>query len=138
MKLAHPAAVYVIVLLAGGCGGGSPQPAATRKPFLDEKFEVPPSLEWSKEVTAKKGGAAITYRITSQGPLALTIVTEKGYKALTGSDKNAFDKADFLHKDDSTGSSLEGSITLPPGSSYFIIQNRSDQKVEIRLECFPG
>jgi hypothetical protein len=136
MKLRHLAITCGMVLLASGCRTGTSQSAGSGKPFLDEKKEVGPRLEWNREVTARSGGT-ISFRVTSQGPFAITVVTEKGYKALQGGDKKAFDKRDILLTVDSKEPSQEGKVTLPAGSSYFIIENQTDKKVELHLQCFP-
>ena len=44
-------------------------------PFLDAKKQVPSRREWNKEVGSRQGGA-ISFRVTSQGPFAVTVVTE--------------------------------------------------------------
>src|SRR5437016_1166319 len=56
----------------------SPQPTGTGTPFLDQKKEVGPHLEWNREVTSRSGGT-FNFRVTSQGPFSVTIITDKGY-----------------------------------------------------------
>jgi hypothetical protein len=136
MNLMRLAIICGMILLVGGCRKGTNQSAGSGKAFLDEKKEVGPRLEWNREVTARSGGM-ISFRVTSQGPFAVTVVTEKGYKALQGGDKNAFDKRDVLLTVDSKEPSHEGKVTLPAGSSYFIIENQTDKKMELHLQCFP-
>ena len=102
-------------------------------PFLDAKKQVPSRREWNKEVVARQGGA-ISFRVASQGPFAVTVVTDRGYKALVGGGKMM--REDGLFSIDSNGPAFEGRVTLPPGSSWFIIENQASQTVEIRLECF--
>ncbi|MGO8751256.1 MAG: hypothetical protein ACLQNE_35360 [Thermoguttaceae bacterium] len=46
-------------------------------PFLDAKKQVPSRREWNKEVVARQGGA-ISFRVTSQGPFAVTVEQENG------------------------------------------------------------
>jgi hypothetical protein len=128
MKRRLLAASCVLVLFCIGCGQG--------KPFLDEKKEVAPHLEWNREVSAKKDGT-ISFRVESQGPFAVTVVTDKGYKAMKAGNKKGFDKTDVLLTIDSKENAYEGKVTLPAGSSYFIIENQSDKKVEFHLQCFP-
>jgi hypothetical protein len=45
---------------------------------------------------------------------------------------------DLLMTADSRGSGYEGKVTVPAGRSWFIIENRSGKKVELRLVCSPG
>jgi hypothetical protein len=65
----------------------NPQPAIAprqnvgRKPFLDQKKQVPARLDWSREITTKRGGN-ISFRITSQGPFTAMLVTDKMYQAI--------------------------------------------------------
>lgn len=136
MKFRPSAVVWLMIVLAQGCDSGTGQSAKAGKPFLDQTKEVAPHQEWSREVTARKGGT-ITFHITSQAPFAVTVVTDKGFKALQGNNKKQFDKVDVLLTLDSKGTTHEGQVALPAGSSYFIIENQSDKKVEIHLQCFP-
>jgi hypothetical protein len=123
----------LVVALGCGSGGGS----AGRKPaFLDQKKEVGPRLEWSREVTAKSGGV-IEFRVSSPGPFAVTVVTAKGYQAAQGSGGKKVAREDVLLTADCKGTAYDGKVTLPAGSSYFIIENQTDKNAEIRLECFP-
>jgi hypothetical protein len=87
------------VILQGSCDSKG------KKAFLDATFEVPPHKEWNKEVTAKRGGT-ISFRVTSQGPFAVTVITDKGRKALTSGAKG--DKADILLTQDSRTPTAEG------------------------------
>jgi hypothetical protein len=112
--------------------GGQPAGAAT---FLDEEKEVPPRLEWNREVGSRQGGT-FPFRVTSQGPFALTVVTDRGYKALQKGDRQSFKKEDVLLTVDSKGPTLDGEVTIPPGSSYFIIENHADKAVRLHLQCF--
>jgi hypothetical protein len=83
MKLVGHSALWALVLLGSGCKSGTGPSAGPGKPFLDEKKQVPAHLEWNREVTSRTGGT-ITFRVTSQGPFAVTVVTGKGYQALQG------------------------------------------------------
>jgi len=118
----------VVASLCCGCGSGG------GKAFLDQKKEIGPRLEWSREITSKSGGT-IRFRVTSQGPFGLTVVTDKGYKAIQG-DRKALSKEDVLLTTDSKASTYEGNVALPPGSSWFIIENQTDGNAELRLQCF--
>jgi hypothetical protein len=113
-----------------GDGGGSP--GKGKKPFLDATFDVPSGKEWNKDVIARKGGT-ISFRVTSQGPFAVTVVTDKGRKALMSGGK--VDKADILLTENSKEAMFEGKVTLPAGKSWFIIENQTKKSAKIRLEC---
>jgi hypothetical protein len=116
---------------------GQTSPSAAKgknaAPFLDAKKQVPSRREWNKEVVSRRGGA-ISFRVTSQGPFAVTVVTDRGRKALLGGGKMM--REDGLFTIDSKAPTFEGKVMLPPGSSWFIIENQANQTVEIRLECF--
>ena len=131
MRRSFLAVGWAFVLICIGCRSGT-----AGKAFLDEKKEIPPHLEWNKEVTSRNGGT-ISFRVESQGPFAVTVVTDKGYKAMLAKNKSGFNKADVLLTVDSKENTHEGKVTIPAGSSYFIIENQTDKKVEMHLQCFP-
>jgi hypothetical protein len=133
-KLGSAVAVGVLVALSGGCGSGSGT-SGGGKAFLDQKKEIGPRLEWNREITSKSGGT-FTYRVTSQGPFAVTLINEKAYKALMGGNRKAFNKEDVLLTIDCKESTFEGKATIPAGSSWFIIENQTDKNVEMHLQCF--
>jgi hypothetical protein len=125
--------VSLVASLCCGCGSGSTPGGG--KAFLDQKKQIGPRLEWNREVTSKSGGT-ISFRVTSQGPFGVTVVTDKGYKAVQGSNRKALNKEDVLLTADSKESTYEGNVTLPPGSSWFIIENQSAKNAELHLQCF--
>jgi hypothetical protein len=141
MRLIYPVLIVALVASAGGCSpkGSNPssdqKAAGPRKPFLDQKKEIVPQQEWNREITSKNGGT-ITFRVESQGPFAVTVVTDRGYKALVGGNSSAIKKEDMLLTIDSKEPTLERDITIPAGSSWFIIRNDMNQKAEIHLQCF--
>jgi hypothetical protein len=137
MRIGAAAIPGALLLLAAGCRPETKiGPGGAPKAFLDEKKDLPPRLMWSREVIAKTGGQ-VTFRVASQGPFAVTVVTEKGHKALQGGDRQAVEKADLMFAADSKGEPHEGRVTLPAGSSFFVVENRSDRNVQVHLQCFP-
>jgi uncharacterized protein YceK len=134
-------AVIVVVILLSGCrskrsnttvSGGTREAG---KSFLDQTKQVPPRKEWTREVTSRSGGT-FTFRISSQGPFAVSVITDKGYKALQSGNQNGPAKADVLLTIDSKEPTLERSVTVSAGSSWFIIENQTDKNVEFHLQCF--
>lgn len=109
--------------------------AESSNPFreLDQKKQIGPWLEWNREVTSKNGGT-INFRVTSQGPCRVTVVTDEGYKAVQGGNRKTFNKEDVLLATDSKESMYEGWVTLSPGSSWFIIENQTAKNVELHLQ----
>jgi hypothetical protein len=104
-------------------------------PFLDQQKEVPPRLEWNREVVSKRGGT-FSFRITSEGPFSVLVVTARGYQALQSKDRASFQKEDVLLNVDSKGPMLESEVTIPAGSSWFIIENQTDKAVRMHLQCY--
>lgn len=135
------AAVVVVGILLSGCRSKPSNTTAVGgargagKAFLDQKKQVPPRKEWTREVTARSDGM-FTFRVASQGPFAVIVITDKGYKALQNGNRIAPAKADVLLTIDSKEPTLEQSVTVPAGSSWFIIENQTDKSVEFHLQCF--
>ena len=153
-------AVWILILQCAGCDSEPRHPEAAVKPstsakatksspvgtgsargsrasgkaFLDQKKQVPTRLEWNKEVTSRNGGT-ISFRVTSQGPFAITVVTDRTRKAALSGDQQPLKKSDVLFLVDSTETTYAGKVTVPPGTSWFVIENRADREVEFRLEC---
>jgi hypothetical protein len=67
----------------------------------------------------------------------VSVLNEKAYKALMSHDKEALKKEGCLFTADFKGPEMEGKVSLPPGFSWFIIENQSDKTVEFHLQCFP-
>jgi hypothetical protein len=125
-----------IALVSAGCGSsGGKSDGGAAKAFLDKKKKLPPRLEWNTNVTSKSGGT-FNFRVTSQGPFAVTIVTDAGYRAIQNKNQKGFNKADVLLTADSKGPTYEGKVTVPAGTSWFIIENQADKEVELHLQCF--
>ncbi|HZU36268.1 MAG TPA: hypothetical protein VFA18_10180 [Gemmataceae bacterium] len=64
----------------------------------------------------------------------MTLVTDKAYKALQSG--KHISKRDILLTIDSKETTLEKSVTVPAGSSWFIIENQTNKSVEFHLQCF--
>ncbi len=105
--------------------------------FIDEKHEVPPGMEWNREAIAR-GPGTISYRVESQGPFSVTILTGAAFKSLMAKDMKAINRADVLFTADFPGPTYEGKVTLPAGSTYFMLKNGSSKPVQFHLQCFPG
>jgi hypothetical protein len=118
---------------AGSAKGGGGSGGA--KAFLDQKKQIPPRKEWNREITSQRGGT-IRFQIASQGPFGVTVVTDKGFKALQSGNENAETKQEILLLADSKKPTLERWVTVPAGSSWFIIENQTDKPVEMHLQCF--
>lgn len=105
--------------------------------FLDQCKAIAPHLEWNREVVSRRGGV-FTFVITSEGPFSITLVTNRGYRAILSQDRSAFKKEDVLLTADAKGTTYKGKAFVPPGSSWFIIENQTDKTVMMRLQCFAG
>lgn len=158
MKRAAQLSVAVLAWISAGCDSASNEPvpssqppparkaasrppsSAPRKPvgpFLDQKKTVPPHLEWTREVSSKRGGL-IAFRVESQGPFAITVVTDRAIKAMKSGSQTPIDRSEILLTADANGPSHDGKVTVPAGSSWFILENRADNPVEFRLQCSDG
>jgi hypothetical protein len=127
---------WALVLLFCGFGTILGMDDSARKTFLDQKKTVPPRREWVREVLSRKGGS-FNFKVSSQGAIGVTIVTDKGYKVIIGGDKKSLNMVeDVLLTVDSKDGVFEGRVTVPAGSSHFIIENQTDNEVEIHLQCF--
>ena len=103
--------------------------------FLDKKKQIPAGLEWNTNVVSKSGGQ-FSFRVASQGPFAVTIVAEAGYQAMKNNDRKNFKKSDMLLTVDSKENNYDGKVTVPAGTSWFIIENQAKTEVEFHLQCF--
>jgi hypothetical protein len=115
--------------------GAAPPGAKSGTPFLQGAKDVPARKEWNRDFGSAKGGVVV-FRASSTVPFAVTIITDKGYQALTSRGKP--DRSDLLLTVDAKPPSYEGRITVPPGRAWFIIENQSDATAQIRLECYEG
>jgi hypothetical protein len=109
------------------------EPKKEAKPFLDEKKAVGPGQEWLREVVSRQGGR-VAFRVQAPGPFSVFVVTDRGYKAIQA--KGPIQKQDVLTMIDSQESVVEGSVRLPPGSSWWIVENRGPRAGEFRLQCY--
>lgn len=103
--------------------------------FVDQTKDVIPQQEWNREIVTKKGGT-VTFTIESQGPVSIIVLSGKGYQALLAKDMDAIERSDLILNLPSVPTPYTRTVTVPPGSSYFIIENLSDQSVKMRLKCY--
>jgi hypothetical protein len=101
--------------------------------LYDEEKDVPAEQFWAHEVTSRRGGT-ISFRVTCPGPFVVTVLTSQGIAKRKR--RQRFQKEDVLLTQESKGPTLEGAVTLGPGSSWFVIENHTKQPTKIRLECF--
>lgn len=113
----------------------TPALKAEPKSFLDQTKEVIPQQEWNREIVTK-GGGKFTFKIESEGPVSVIFISGKGYQALLARNADAIERSDLILNVPSTTSPYEKTVTAPPGSSWFIIENLSDKTVKMRLRCY--
>jgi hypothetical protein len=111
-------------------------PALPAEPqvFLDQTKDVIPQQEWNREIVTKKGGK-FTFTIESQGPVSIIFLSGKGYQAVLARNRDALERSDLILDLRSVSTPYTRTVTAPPGSSWFIIGNLSDQSVKMRLKC---
>ncbi|MEZ5385078.1 MAG: hypothetical protein R3F13_06135 [Prosthecobacter sp.] len=114
-------------------------PAVTRgaepQVFLDQTKELTPHLEWNREIVTKKGGK-FSFTIESQGPVSIIIISGKRQQAQLAKDIDAIERSDLILDLPSVPTPYTRTVTVPPGSSWFIIENLSDQNVKMHLKCY--
>ncbi len=113
-----------------GPGGNPPG-----RPFLDKTYTVPPRLEWNTDFNSTSGGT-ISFRVSGQAPFGVTVVTDAAYQALRKKNSKTISKSDVILIADAIDNIYEGKVTVPPGRSWFILENRTGKEVEFHLECF--
>jgi hypothetical protein len=110
-------------------------------PFLDGTRNVPAQKDWNRQILPKAGGN-ISFRITSQGPFTAMIVTDKVYQSIQRRDdqtiKEEKEKGGLILFVDSKESILERTVSLPASVTWIVINNQTDQPVEMRLQCYDG
>jgi hypothetical protein len=112
--------------------------ASSVRPFIDEKFVVKPSDMWHREIKAPRAGT-IRFRVEAKTPFFVYVVTNHGHEVLNGANPNSIKQEDLLFKQNSDGHTMEDRVSLPPGSSWFLIESASNKEMEVHLECFrPG
>lgn len=124
-------ASLLLILCVIGCSksGGS----ASTKPFLEQtKPGVLPKQSWTREIGSVKGGL-IRFRVEAPGPYALILLTGPAFQTVQSGQKPSPDGV--LHNSDQTGT-YEGTVTVPAGSSWFLIENSSATPVDIKLTCW--
>jgi hypothetical protein len=124
---------FVFLLLSAA--SISPAFAAEWLIFLQQEKEVPPGLEWSREIVARATGS-IRCNIRSLPPFAITLVTDRAFQATKRHDITGIAKSDLLLAVDVTAPEWEREIQLPDAGSYwFIIENRTSGVSKINLRC---
>lgn len=111
-----------------------PQAPAVSAAFLDIRANVHAGEDWYREVKLTTGGS-ISFRITSEGPFSVSVVTEKAYKALVAKKRGGYGRNEVLLVADAS-MIHEGYVTLPTGNSYFIIRNNMARLSHCRLQCY--
>jgi hypothetical protein len=104
--------------------------------MLDAQYNLHVGEQWGKEIKSATGGT-ISFRVTSQGPFSVTVVNEKAFKAFMAKQKGGYKKNDLFLVADSSAPEYRDYVTLPAGTSYFIIRNNANKFVRVRLECYP-
>jgi hypothetical protein len=114
-----------VLFFLGGCGN---------KIFLDQTKEVAANLDWAQEVIARRSGA-YNFRVESDGKFAVTVVTDKGFKSLQSGQQKTLAKSEVVLSLDSKEQSVEGSVNVVAGSTWFIIQNLTNKPARMHLQC---
>lgn len=114
---------------------GTPDPPPIA--FLDQTKQVPPGLEWNRQIMLRKAGG-IRLRVTSTQKFSVLIVTDKAFQGIEKNQLNKVTKADLLFDADPRTEPLEQIVELPAVSCWIMIKNESKTAAETHVECFPG
>ena len=120
--------ILLLCLLAVGAS------APAKEPFLKEKKSVPPRQEWNREIVSKKGGT-FRFRVSSPEPFGVTLVADRSYQALRRRDAAGMNREDLLLTTDWRDKVFEKTVEVKSGTYWFILENQSEKKVELVLEC---
>ncbi len=102
--------------------------------IVDQQENTAAGIGWNKDIVLSRPGT-VGFHVTSQGRFAVTILTDKAYRALERSDEKALAKQDVVLMRDSQGNEMSGKVALPAGTWWFNIENRSDAPVDFHLKC---
>ena len=94
-------------------------------------------MEWNREVSSRNGGT-ISFRVDSQGPFAVTIVTGQAYKSILARDQKPLTRSDVLLTADSQGPTYEGKVTVTAALPTSSLRTCANKPVEFHLQCYPG
>ena len=130
-----PIAFVVIGLLAACSNVPSNHVPSASAAFLRQVKQVPAGADWSREVVLKKQGT-LQYEIQSTEAFGVTLVTERAYDALKANDRGAFVKSDVVCMINCPEKKLARFAALPPGTYWFIIENKSDRLAKTSLVCW--
>jgi pimeloyl-ACP methyl ester carboxylesterase len=122
-------------------GANEPAPRSTRdqrgptRAIVDQTENTAAGIGWNKDIVLDRPGT-IGFHVTSQGRFAVTILTDKAYQALQRSDEKGLSKQDVVFMRDSQGNEMSGKVSLPAGTWWINIENRSDAPVDFHLKCY--
>lgn len=103
--------------------------------FIDQKRNVPAWNEWHREIVAKNPGV-FRCRVETQAAIGVILVADRTYRALRRKDSGNMNRDDFLLSVEAPGPLFERDFTVPRAGSYWLIlENQSDQDVEMGLRC---
>jgi hypothetical protein len=105
-------------------------------PFIDERYVVKPGTRFNEEIKVSRQGT-IRFRVEANQPFSVYVVTNHGHEALQGPNPKDIQQEDLLFRQNSSGPWMEDRVALPPGTSWFLIECRGDQPMDVRLQCFP-
>jgi pimeloyl-ACP methyl ester carboxylesterase len=103
--------------------------------IVDQTQNTAAGIPWSKDIVLDHA-TEVGFQVISQGRFAVTIVSDKGYHALEQADEKAMSKQDVVYRSDSQGKEMKGKVSLPAGTWWFMIENRSEDAVDFQLKCF--
>lgn len=126
-------ALLLAIIVVAGCTSSDTPTTSAGQPFLEQtKLGVLPKQSWTREISSAKGGM-IRYRVEAPGPYALILVTGSAFRTIQSGQRPSADG--ILLNADYSGVH-EGTVNVPAGPCWFMIENQSPTPVDIKLSCW--
>lgn len=133
MRVAFSLALGLMLVACGEKNATAPVVAPAL--ILSDTKSIPPQLEWNRGIYSSHD-RTIRFIAQSEGPFAITVVTDRAYQALIARNRAGFHREDVLFTTDSKQNTYEGTVIIPAGQTWFILENQTDRTVQMRLQCF--
>ena len=125
--------VFALAILPLLCScGRAPEALEGPKAAIDETKTVPAGAEWNRQIIAKNEGV-MTYGVETPAKFSLTLITDKGFKAVQARKEAGIAKSDVLFTKDFDPPSHILRSSVPAGSYWLMIRNNSDTAQQVRL-----
>jgi hypothetical protein len=104
------------------------------KLLVDQRRQIPAGKEWNCAIAPARAGT-MSVKVEGKGPFSILLVADRSYQALMKGNDKGLNKQDLLLDTQVAGSSYVGTVKVPKGTAWFIIENRSGEPIDFHLEC---